>query len=78
LPLAIQRALDEINAKNTSRGAPQLSARIGPLCPHRAFGVVLLRLRIAEEGHQSIAEPFEDMTAEPGHRLRRLVKVGVH
>jgi hypothetical protein len=36
--------------------------------PHRAFGVVLLRLRIAEKGHEPIAKPFQHMPAKPGHR----------
>ena len=36
--------------------------------PHRAFGVVLLRLRIAEEGHQPVAEPLQHMAAKPRHR----------
>jgi hypothetical protein len=36
--------------------------------PHRAFGVVLLRLRIAEERHQPVAEPLQHMPAKPVHR----------
>ena len=42
-----------------------------------AFGVILLRLRIAEEGHQSVAQSFQDVPAEADHRLRRLVEIGV-
>ena len=44
---------------------------------HRALGVVLLRLRIAEEGHQPVAELLEHMAAEPRHRRRGLVEIGV-
>jgi hypothetical protein len=44
---------------------------------HRPLGVILLRLRIAEERHQPVAQPLEDMAAEPGHGLRRLVEVSV-
>ena len=40
--------------------------------PHRALGVVLLRLRIAEERHQPVAELLQDMAAETRHRMRRL------
>ena len=36
--------------------------------PHRALGVVLLRLRIAEQGHQPVAEPLQHMPAKRGHR----------
>ena len=35
--------------------------------PHRAFGVVLLRVRIAEQGHQPVAEPLQHMPAKPVH-----------
>jgi hypothetical protein len=45
--------------------------------PHRPLGVVLLRLRIAEEGHQPVAELLEDMPAKPGHRVRSFVQIGV-
>ena len=44
---------------------------------HRAFGVVLLRLRIAEQGHQPVAEFLQHMAAEAGHRRRGLVEIGV-
>jgi hypothetical protein len=37
--------------------------------PHGAFGIVLLRLRVAEEGHQPVAEFLQHMTAKSGHRL---------
>ena len=43
----------------------------------RAFGVVLLRLRIAEEGHQAVAELLQDVPAERRHRFRRFVEIGV-
>ena len=32
---------------------------------YRALGVVLLRMRIAEEGHQPVAEPLQDVPAKP-------------
>jgi hypothetical protein len=44
---------------------------------HCALGVVLLRLRIAEERHQPVAEPFQHVAAEAGHRLRRLIEICV-
>ena len=37
--------------------------------PDGPLGVILLRPRIAEDGHQPIAKPFKHMAAEPGHRL---------
>ena len=43
---------------------------------HRALGVVLLRVRIAEQGHQTIAEPFQYVAAKARHRLRSLVEIG--
>jgi hypothetical protein len=43
----------------------------------RAFGVVLLRLRIAEQRHQPVAQPLEDMAAKVDHYLRRLVEISV-
>jgi hypothetical protein len=36
---------------------------------HRPLGVVLLRPRVAEEGHQAVAELLQNVTAEPVHRL---------
>ncbi len=40
---------------------------------HRALGVVLLRLRVAEQRHQSVAELLQDTAAERRHsRLRRV------
>jgi hypothetical protein len=35
--------------------------------PHRALGVILLRMRIAEEGHQPVAEPLQHMPAKSRH-----------
>jgi hypothetical protein len=46
--------------------------------PHRALGVILLRLRIAEERHQPVAEPFEDMAAEPGHGACGFIEISVY
>ena len=45
--------------------------------PHRALGVVLLRLRIAEERHQPVAELLQHVAAKPSHRRRRLIEIGV-
>ena len=44
---------------------------------HGALGVVLLRLRIAEQCHQPVAELLQHMAAKPGHRRRGLVEIGV-
>ena len=44
---------------------------------HSALGVVLLRVRIAEQRHQPVAELFQHMAAKPGHRRRSLVEIGV-
>ena len=44
---------------------------------HRALGIVLLRVRIAEQRHQPVAELFQHIAAEPSHRRRSLVKIGV-
>ena len=69
-----------------SSGAPLLGvpgvdlgkrALDGERRPHRALGVVLLRLRIAEQRHQPVAEPLQHMAAEPGHRRRGFVEIGV-
>ena len=43
---------------------------------HRAFGVVLLRMRIAEERHQPVAELLQHMAAETRHRGGGLVEIG--
>ena len=43
-------------------GEPALDGERGA---HRALGVVLLRVRIAEEGHQTIAEPFNTWPPKP-------------
>ena len=45
---------------------------------HRAFGVVLLRLRIAEQRHQPVAELFQNMPAKSGHRARGFVEIGIN
>ena len=34
-------------------------------------------MRITEERHQPVAQPLEDVAAEPGYGLRRLVEVSV-
>ena len=44
---------------------------------HSALSVVLLRVRIAEQRHQPVAELFQHMAAKPGHRRRSLVEIGV-
>ena len=46
--------------------------------PTGALGVVLLRARIADKRHQSVAEPLQHMAAETGHCLRRLVEIGAY
>ena len=43
-----------------------------------ALGVILLRPRIAEDGHQPIAQPLDYLAAEPGDRLRGLVQIGAN
>ena len=43
---------------------------------HRALGVVLLRLRIAEQGHQPVAELLQHVAAETRHRRGGLVEIG--
>jgi hypothetical protein len=44
---------------------------------HRALGVVLLRVRKAEQRHQPVAELLQHMAAEPGYRRRSFVEIGV-
>ena len=44
--------------------------------PHAALGVVLLRLRIAEQRHQPVSELLQDMAAETRHRRGGLVEIG--
>ena len=44
---------------------------------HRALGVVLLRVRIAEQRHQPVAELFQHVAAKPGHRRRSFIEIGV-
>ena len=41
-----------------------------------AFGVVLLRLGVAEQGHEAVAEFFQHMPAEMGHRFGSRVEIG--
>ena len=45
--------------------------------PHGPLGVVLLRLRIAEESHQPVAELLQHMAAERRHRRGGFVEIGV-
>ena len=63
------------------RGVPGVEvgkrALDGERGPHGALGVVLLRLRVAEERHQPVAELLQHMAAKSGHRLRRFVEIGV-
>ena len=42
---------------------------------HGAFGVVLLRLRITEQGHQPVAMLTLHMAAEPGDGRREFVEI---
>jgi hypothetical protein len=39
-------------------------------CAHCPLGVILLRLRVAKEGHQPVAELLQHVAAESGHRRR--------
>ena len=43
---------------------------------NRALSVVLLRLRIAEQRHEPVAEFFQHMAADSRHRVRRFVEIG--
>jgi hypothetical protein len=54
----LRRAFGGVPGIHLSKGALDRERR-----PHRAFGVVLLRLRIAEKGHQPVAEPLQHMAA---------------
>ena len=45
--------------------------------PNGSFGVILLRLRIAEASHEPIAEPLEHPPAKRRHRLRGLIEIAV-
>ncbi len=59
----LRRAFGGVPGVDLSKGALDRERR-----PHRALGVVLLRLRIAEQGHQPVAEPLQHMAAKRGHR----------
>ena len=63
----LRRTFDGVPCIHLSKSALDRERR-----PHRAFSVVLLRVRIAEEGHQPVAEPLQHMAAKPRHRGRRL------
>ena len=45
--------------------------------PHGALGVVFLRMRVAEERHQPVAELLQNVAAKSGHSLRRFIEIGV-
>ncbi len=45
--------------------------------PHGPLGVVLLRLRIAEQRHQPVAELLQHVAAQARHRRGGLVEIGV-
>ena len=75
-----------IPMRATSSGRPepgvlavQLAERSldGERGAHRAFGIVLLRDRVAEERHDPVAELLQHVAAQPGHRRRGLVEIGV-
>ena len=76
---------DSMPTRAESSGAPLLaflalistSALDCERCAHGALGVVLLRVRIAEEGHQPVAEFLQHVAAQPCHCFRRLVEIGV-
>ena len=67
--------------RRASAGVPGIEFGERPLDgergAHRALGVVLLCLRIAEEGHQAVAELLQDMAAETRHRSGGRVEIGV-
>ena len=44
--------------------------------PHRAFGIILLRHRIAKQRHQSIAQFLGDLAAHFHYRRRSRVEIG--
>ena len=44
---------------------------------HSALSIVLLRVRIAEQRHQPVAEFFQNVAAKPGHRRRSFIEIGV-
>ncbi len=75
----------EADARGASAGAFACVARVelgeraldGESCPHRALGVVLLRPRIAEQGHEPVAEFFQHMPTEFAHRARGCGEIAV-
>ena len=79
------RAAFESNAGREFRRAGLSVSRIyvgycaldGQRGPHGAFGVILLRLRVSEQGHQPVAELLQHVSAKRGHRLRRFVEIRV-
>jgi hypothetical protein len=46
--------------------------------PHRAFGIVLLRERIAEQRHQPVAQLLGDMAAHLRHCRRGGIEIGAN
>jgi hypothetical protein len=58
----LRRAFGGVPGIHLSKGALDRER-----CPHRAFGVILLHVRIAEQGHQPVAEPLQHMPAKPVH-----------
>jgi hypothetical protein len=73
-------ASDKLRLAGTSILAVEVgeSALDRQCCPHGALRVVLVRERIAEQGHQPVAELFGDVAAHL-HRCRRcVVEISVH
>ena len=68
------------SSRRASAGVPGVEfaerALDGERGAHRALGVVLLRVRIAEQRHQPVAELLQHMAAEPRHRRGGLVEIG--
>jgi len=64
-PPSAATGLESVQARPPRPAALSTSAERRP---HRAFGVVLLRLRIAKKGHEPIAKSLQHMPAKPGHR----------
>ena len=68
----LRRAFRGVSSIDLGKGALDRERR-----PHRALGVVLLCGRIAEEGHEPVAEPLQHVAAKPSHRRCGLVEIGV-
>ena len=68
----LRRALTGVLSVDLGQGALD-----GERCPYRALGIVLLRYRIAEEGHQPVSEPAQHMAAEGRNPFRSPIEIGI-